>query len=113
MSMVYCRGCGKALHETAPTCPHCGYVQTQSLANASSNSIWMAVVVSIFALIDFLNWFGIEAWTRNIKNGLWIYSIAILILGVISIQQKRRGFVACVISLIIASLTVLILIGQS
>ncbi|MDF7826626.1 zinc ribbon domain-containing protein [Pontiellaceae bacterium B12227] len=24
MSMVFCRGCGKEIHETAPTCPHCG-----------------------------------------------------------------------------------------
>jgi len=25
--MVYCRACGKQLHETAPTCPHCGAPQ--------------------------------------------------------------------------------------
>lgn len=23
-SMVYCRGCGKEIHETAVACPHCG-----------------------------------------------------------------------------------------
>ncbi|MDD9259711.1 TM2 domain-containing protein [Klebsiella variicola] len=23
-SMVYCRGCGKEIHETAKSCPHCG-----------------------------------------------------------------------------------------
>ncbi|OIR12522.1 inner membrane protein YhaI [mine drainage metagenome] len=27
MGMVFCRGCGKEIHETAPTCPHCGFVQ--------------------------------------------------------------------------------------
>lgn len=27
MGMVFCRGCGKEIHETAPTCPHCGAVQ--------------------------------------------------------------------------------------
>lgn len=27
MSMVFCRGCGKEIHETAPTCPHCGAPQ--------------------------------------------------------------------------------------
>ncbi len=26
-AMVFCRGCGKEIHETAPTCPHCGAVQ--------------------------------------------------------------------------------------
>jgi uncharacterized membrane protein YvbJ len=27
MAMVFCRGCGKELHETAPTCPQCGAPQ--------------------------------------------------------------------------------------
>jgi len=27
MGMVFCRGCGKEIHETAPTCPHCGAPQ--------------------------------------------------------------------------------------
>lgn len=28
MSMIFCRGCGKEIHESAPTCPHCGAPQT-------------------------------------------------------------------------------------
>ena len=24
MAMIFCRGCGKEIHETAPVCPHCG-----------------------------------------------------------------------------------------
>jgi len=27
MAMVFCRGCGKEIHETAPTCPNCGAPQ--------------------------------------------------------------------------------------
>jgi hypothetical protein len=27
MSMVFCRGCGKEIHETATACPHCGALQ--------------------------------------------------------------------------------------
>lgn len=27
MGMVFCRGCGKEIHESAPTCPHCGVPQ--------------------------------------------------------------------------------------
>ena len=25
--MVFCRGCGKQIHVSAPACPHCGFVQ--------------------------------------------------------------------------------------
>lgn len=31
--MVFCRGCGKEIHEKAPTCPHCGFVQAASPAS--------------------------------------------------------------------------------
>lgn len=27
MTMVFCKGCGKEIHESAPTCPHCGAPQ--------------------------------------------------------------------------------------
>ena len=27
IGMVFCRGCGKEIHEKAPACPHCGFVQ--------------------------------------------------------------------------------------
>jgi hypothetical protein len=27
MAMVFCRGCGKEIHETAPLCPSCGAKQ--------------------------------------------------------------------------------------
>lgn len=40
MNMVFCRGCAKQIHETAPSCPHCGAVQsfkpTQSYATDTS-----------------------------------------------------------------------------
>ena len=26
-TMTFCRGCGKPIHESAPTCPHCGATQ--------------------------------------------------------------------------------------
>ncbi len=34
-SMVFCRGCGKEIHQTAPVCPHCGAVQGTALATSA------------------------------------------------------------------------------
>lgn len=31
--MVYCRGCGKQIHESAVSCPHCGAQQKSVLSN--------------------------------------------------------------------------------
>jgi uncharacterized membrane protein YvbJ len=32
MSMVFCRGCGKEIHETAVSCPQCGAIQNSFLS---------------------------------------------------------------------------------
>ena len=38
--MVFCRGCGKEIHETAVSCPHCGCQQTVAAAgNIKSQSV--------------------------------------------------------------------------
>ena len=36
MAMVFCKGCGKEIHESAPTCPHCGAPQF-TVSNGTSS----------------------------------------------------------------------------
>ena len=36
--MVFCKGCGKEIHESAPTCPHCG--APQFINSNGGNSIY-------------------------------------------------------------------------
>ncbi len=49
MGMVFCRGCGKEIHETAPTCPHCGAPQSaQSLSSTSLKSQTVAGLLCAF-----------------------------------------------------------------
>lgn len=38
MSMVFCRGCGKEIHETAPTCPSCGAPQSAPKPQSSTTA---------------------------------------------------------------------------
>lgn len=63
--MVFCRGCGQEIHETAPTCPHCGAVQhavyagtTGSAATAVGDEhpgFWMRVGAALIdALITYI-----------------------------------------------------------
>ncbi|MFS2026817.1 NINE protein [Massilia sp. GER05] len=47
MAMVFCRGCGKEIHETAISCPHCGCQQAAAVAgNVKSQSV--ATVLAAF-----------------------------------------------------------------
>ena len=39
MAMVFCRGCGKEIHESAAACPHCGAAQkAEATGNAKSKT---------------------------------------------------------------------------
>jgi TM2 domain-containing membrane protein YozV len=49
--MVFCRGCGKEIHDSAPTCPSCGAVQIQQqgwTASASDKRILPAFLLCFF-----------------------------------------------------------------
>lgn len=47
MAMVFCRGCGKEIHETAMSCPHCGCLQAAAVpGNIKSQSV--ATVLAAF-----------------------------------------------------------------
>lgn len=52
MAMVFCRGCGKEIHETAPACPHCGAMQGGSKSRTgggkSEKDYWTAILLCFF-----------------------------------------------------------------
>jgi TM2 domain-containing membrane protein YozV len=52
MAMVFCRGCGREIHETAMACPHCGAPQRSGTQGKSK------VVAGVLAL--FLGGLGIH-----------------------------------------------------
>lgn len=111
MAMVFCRGCGKELHESAPTCPHCGFVQNTE--TKTKDSIWMGITAFVLAVLCFLNWINLPDWDADMTVGIWMFSIASLTIGVISLQQKRKLKALSIISVVVASLTILILIGRA
>jgi hypothetical protein len=69
MAMVFCRGCGKEIHETAPTCPHCGALQGFSIKNNESSTIpdgikgwsWGAFLLNWIWAIGNRTWWGLLA----------------------------------------------------
>jgi len=58
MAMVFCRGCGKEIHETAPSCPHCGALQGDVKVS------WSGVVPD-----------GIKGWSWGAFFLNWIWAI--------------------------------------
>lgn len=62
--MVFCRYCGKELHETAPTCPHCGAVQNQkdiAVPDGIKGWSWGAFLLNWIWAIGNRTWVGLLA----------------------------------------------------
>lgn len=60
MGMVYCRGCGKEIHDSAVACPMCGAVQTVGQPAALQVSASDKRILPAFLLCFFLGCFGIH-----------------------------------------------------
>lgn len=105
--MIFCRGCGKQIHETAQNCPHCGATQG-GVANKEPIH-WASIASFIIGIIVFLmilsesdgEWdkdtvlggiilgvipvaFGVYSFYQTSKNGRWM-GITGLCLGVIAV----------------------------
>ena len=81
MSMIFCRSCGKQIHETAPKCPHCGAEQrnqsnqTKEVPPEIKGWSWGAF---------FLNWIwaiGNKTWIGLLAIIPWIGIIVAIVLG--------------------------------
>lgn len=54
-NMVFCRGCGKEIHETATSCPFCG--AKQIITTESSKSRTTAAILALFLGGLGVHWF--------------------------------------------------------
>ena len=133
--MIYCRSCGKQLHESARFCPQCGF--SFQPVEAPSPSIWMAVtalVLSILTLLlllatfgdmDTLNAlsqlesaFGSHSLKKNLAEdavnsaaGGLVFGLPAGVLGIISLVQKRGGRGMAIASLVIGGINLLLILG--
>jgi TM2 domain-containing membrane protein YozV len=53
--MVFCRACGKQIHQSATACPGCGAVQSPANASATNKRILPAILLCFF-----LGWLGVH-----------------------------------------------------
>jgi hypothetical protein len=73
MGTVFCRGCGKEIHETAPACPQCGAPQWLPPSPGVTRNV--AKLIGLGLVSTFVLWFaalfmvGIIAGISNPNDG--------------------------------------------
>ena len=60
-SMVYCRGCGQEIHESARSCPHCGATQRVGTGKSKVAAGFIALFLGTIGIHRFYlgQWWGI------------------------------------------------------
>ncbi|MCO4856048.1 hydrogenase maturation nickel metallochaperone HypA [Herbaspirillum sp. WGmk3] len=111
MPMVFCRGCGKEIHDTAPLCPHCGAPQTQA-TSTTSGSLWLAITSIVSAIFAAICAIQVNSFDHDQLVGGCAIALLALAAGAINLQQKKPGKGISVTAIVLAALSFLILIGS-
>lgn len=53
MSMIFCRGCGRQIHETAESCPQCGASQV-GFPTLKTTYHWSSITAFVSGIVVFL-----------------------------------------------------------
>lgn len=113
--MLFCRCCGKEIHETALSCPHCGGVQNStviSVAQLPDGAFWVPITSMVLGIICALALFDDSQWDRDTILGLSISSVTGFIFGVISLNKQKTGKGMAITGVILSSISLLALAGM-
>lgn len=116
--MIFCRGCGKEIHETAVSCPHCGAPQNQVILNSQAdNSIsahWTSVTSLVSGIVIFILMILADdgQWDKDTVVGCITLSLPSIIFGIISLANKRIGQWMAITGLILGVISMLVAFGS-
>lgn len=117
MGMVFCRGCGREIHDTALSCPHCGATQTTvsiAVDTSSNGTPWMAIASMVLGIVIFLALFSdSSSWNASETSGLGLFSVIGLALGIISLNATKAGKNMAIAGIVLACIGGLAAIGLS
>ena len=111
MSMVFCRSCGKEIHNTALACPHCGAPQTATNP-ASLKFSWMSIVAIIVGGLGFLASFDINPRDKNEILGISLFCAFSIILAGISLREGKPGRNLSIVAITVSTIGLLICLGS-
>jgi peptidoglycan/LPS O-acetylase OafA/YrhL len=115
--MVFCRCCGKEIHESAPTCPQCGGLQiipqVQVATNkASEPGLWVAITALTCAILGVLALMDDGMPDRDTTLGIFAFEMIGMVFGIVSIRNQEAGKKMAIASIVLSAIGFLMLIGM-
>ena len=114
--MVFCRECGARIHESAPTCPHCGVKQPPAATviepgGPETQHVWLPITSLVVASFSGAIIVGVPVSEREAIAGCVMFSVIALIGGVVSLYLKTKGKGLAIGAIAVASMVMLIALG--
>lgn len=110
--MIYCRGCGQSIHESAESCPKCGCKTNPSLSQSTSSSekqtrYGLSIASLVLGILCMLTLFDDSDWDLETKVGVIIFAIVGLVLGISSISTRESSKGMAIAGIILCSVSAL------
>ncbi len=111
--MIFCRGCGKPIHETAPTCPHCGAVTQPSPTKppTSKVSLGLSIAAIVLGALTILGLLA-EDPTRDTLMGGTLFTVVGLSFSVINLSRSQTRNGLAIAAVIVCAIAALALLGS-
>ncbi len=112
--MIYCRGCGKPIHETAVSCPHCGAVIHPPLTKPSPGKVSLGLSIAAIVLggLTILGLFDEESITRETLIGGGLFTVLGLTFSVINLSRRQTRNAMAIAAFIVCAIAGLALLGS-
>lgn len=113
--MIFCKYCGKELHQSAPLCPHCGGIlhsATVTLGKLREGPHWVSVLGLTFSILSLFGTLGSEGADKDTVLGLSIFIVIGLVCGAIGIRHTGDERKMAIASVILSAMSILILFGR-
>jgi len=92
---MFCRYCGKEIHESAVSCPGCGAVQSvQQVRSAATPeaSSWMAIASLVTGILGMLTLLDESIWDMETVVGVVVmFACPAAIWGIWTLAERRSG----------------------
>lgn len=114
MGMVFCRGCGNEIHETAVSCPKCGAKQSagKKTEDREAGSLWPSVVSLVIGIICLLGMLGsTTGWDEDALEGLVGMGVIAFGFGAYSVANQNQGKGMAITGIILGLFAALVGIG--
>lgn len=113
--MVFCRGCGKQIHETARTCPGCGAPQkaAEQDSDESDGPLWRPIATLVIGILTLSPFADRGRLDHDTTVGIVIFGFIGVVLGGWLVSQQRHGRWLTITGVVLSALGLLALLGRS